>query len=271
MNGMPEERRASEYADTMEALRRAESALPDFSTSYDGEIRKLYEQIVSRPAFRYDPGSDPLYRSYRDQMVSEGSRAMRDTVGQAAALTGGYGSSYAESVGQQQYGLYLQKLGQAMPELYKAAYDRYSAEGDALRADFDMAKGLADSEYGRKRDRFNQAATLEKQQYERGEKSYQKLVSLISESGYQPSDAELRAAGMNRMQAEALRNDYLQKNPLALVLSGAWAASVGGGGGSDGGAYSGGGGSSAASAGTKEQQKLAANQKGSGSGKKRRL
>ena len=58
--------------------------------------------------------------------------------------------------------------------------------------------------------------------------------------------------------------------PLALVLSGAWAASVGGGG-SDGGAYSGGGGSSAASAGTKEQTKLAANQKGSGSGKKRRL
>ena len=269
MNGMPEERRESEYADTMEALRRAESALPDFSTSYDGEIRRLYEQIVSRPAFRCDPGSDPLYRSYRDQMVSEGSRAMRDTVGQAAALTGGYGSSYAESVGQQQYGLYLQKLGQAMPELYKAAYDRYSAEGDALRADFDMAKGLADSEYGRKRDRFNQAAALEKQQYERGEKSYQKLVSLISESGYQPSDAELRAAGMTRAQAEALRNDYLQKNPLALVLSGAWAASVGGGGGSY--SYGGGASSSAGTAGTKEQTKLAANQKGSGSGKKRRL
>jgi hypothetical protein len=195
---------------------------------------------------------------------------MRDTVGQAAALTGGYGSSYAESVGQQQYGLYLQKLGQAMPELYKAAFDRYSAEGDALRADFDMAKGLADSEYGRRRDRFNQAAALEKQQYERGEKSYQKLVSLISESGYQPSDAELRAAGMNRMQAQALRNDYLQRNPLALVLSGAWAAGVGGGG-EDGGAYSGGSASSATSAGTKEQTKLAANQKGSGSGKKRRL
>ena len=43
MNGMPEERRESEYADTMEALRRAESALPDFSTSYDGEIRIVEE------------------------------------------------------------------------------------------------------------------------------------------------------------------------------------------------------------------------------------
>ena len=63
MSGLPEERNTSEYADTMEALRRAESALPDYSTSYDGEIQRLYEQIVSRPAFRYDPGSDPLYRS----------------------------------------------------------------------------------------------------------------------------------------------------------------------------------------------------------------
>ena len=42
-------------------------------------------------------------------------------------------------------------------------------------------------------------------------------------------------------------------------------------GGDDGGAYSGGSASSATSAGTKEQTKLAANQKGSGSGKKRRL
>ena len=41
--------------------------------------------------------------------------------------------------------------------------------------------------------------------------------------------------------------------------------------GNDGGAYSGGSASSATSAGTKEQTKLAANQKGSGSGKKRRL
>ena len=228
MNGMPEEKRGSEYTDTMEALRRAESVLPDFTTDYDGEIRKLYEQIVSRPAFRYDPGSDPLYQSYRTQMVSEGSRAMRDTTGQAAALTGGYGSSYAESAGQQAYGLYLQKLGQAMPELYKSAYDRYRAEGEGLRADLNTAKSLAESEYGRKRERFQEAAELEKMHYERGEKNYQKLVNLISGSGYEPTDEELSAAGMNRAQAEALRNAYLLKNPLAQGNSDLWAKILGG-------------------------------------------
>ena len=42
---------------------------------------------------------------------------MKDTMGQAAALTGGYGSSYAESSAQQQYDAYLQQLGDIVPEL----------------------------------------------------------------------------------------------------------------------------------------------------------
>jgi len=279
----PEEKTRTDYSDTMEALRQAESALPDFSTSYDGEIRRLYEQIVNRPAFQYDPVSDPMHQSYRDRMVSEGGRAMRDTVGQASALTGGYGSSYAERVGQQQYGLYLQKLGQMMPELYEAAYARYRDEGADLQGQLTMARGLADSEYGRMRDRFSLAASMEQQRYDReqdawarGEKSYQKLVSLISQSGYVPNEAELQAAGMSRAQAEALRNDYLMKNPMAMMLSGEWPlAGIGGVGGDGGGyAYTGGGsaksstrsgsakktGTKSSSPGPKDQAKLGAGQ-----------
>ena len=202
----------TEFDCTMEALRRAESALPDFTSSYDGEIRRLYDEIVNRPAFRYDPRSDPLYQSYRSQMVTEGERAMRDTMGQAAALTGGYGSSYAQGVGQQEYELYLQRLGQVMPQLYKAAWERWSAEGDELKGLFDTTMTLARDEIGREKDRFDEAARLEEQSYQRGqdkldraealekrnydrsEKSYQKLMSLISQSGYSPSDAELSAA-----------------------------------------------------------------------------
>ena len=248
-----QEKRETEYDDTMEALRQAERALPDFTSSYDGEISRLYEQIVNRPAFRYDPGSDPLYQSYRTQMLSEGSRAMRDTMGQAAALTGGYGSSYAQSAGQQQYGLYLQKLGQAMPEMYQAAYERYQAQGEALQKQLDTASELAQSEYGRKKERFAQAAALEQQQYERGEKSFQNLVNLIGQSGYMPSDEELKKAGMNRAQADALRMNYLQKNPLALMLSGYWPYFGGSGDGGGSAAVTGG-----SSPGSKAQSKQSA-------------
>ncbi len=299
------EKEKTEFDSTMEALRRAESVLPDFTSSYDGEIRRLYEEIVNRPAFRYDPRSDPLYQSYRTRMVTEGERAMRDTMGQAAALTGGYGSSYAQGVGQQEYELYLQRLGQVMPQLYKAAWERYSTEGDELKGLFDTTMTLARDEIGREKERFDRAATLEKQaydrqqdqldraealekrNYDRSEKSYQRLMTLISQSGYSPSDVELSAAGMSRAQARALRNSYLMKNPMATLMSGSFPAGLSAlaGGSAKGSSYTGGGygggstgtgrnGStgSAASAGSKEQIKLAANPKGSNpNGKKRRL
>ena len=276
MSDTPEEKIRSEFDDTMQALRQAESILPDFTSSYDGVISRLYDEIVSRPAFQYDPLGDPLYRNYRTQMITEGSRAMRDTAGEASALTGGYGSTYAQSLGQQQYAQYLERLGRVMPELYEAAYKRYRDEGEDLWTQFSAARGLADSEVGRKQDRFTMAADLEKQRYERGEKQYQKLLSLISQSGYVPSDEELQAAGMNRDQADALRNAFLLKNPGLLRQSGILA-------GTSGYAYRGGhwgggstpaasGGSGGSEPGEKEQEKLDANKPGaSNTDKHRRL
>lgn len=277
MSDTPEEKIRSDFDDTMQALRQAESILPDFTSSYDGVISRLYDEIVSRPAFQYDPLGDPLYRNYRTQMLTEGSRAMRDTAGEASALTGGYGSTYAQSLGQQQYAQYLERLGQVMPELYEAAYRRYRDEGEDLWTALNTARGLADSEVGRKQERFSMAADLEKQRYERGEKRYQKLLSLISQSGYVPSDEELQAAGMNRDQADALRNAWLLKNPRALtgygLLTGAKEYGVSrhdwGGGGYVPSA-SGSGGSS--EPGDKEQDKLEANKPGnSNTDKHRRL
>ena len=276
MSDTPEEKIRSDFDDTMQALRQAESILPDFTSSYDGVISRLYDEIVSRPAFQYDPLGDPLYRSYRTQMITEGSRAMRDTAGEASALTGGYGSTYAQSLGQQQYAQYLERLGRVMPELYEAAYKRYRDEGEDLWTQFSAARGLADSEVGRKQDRFTMAADLEKQRYERGEKQYQKLLSLISQSGYVPSDEELQAAGMNRDQADALRNAFLLKTPGLLRQSGILA-------GTSGYAYRGGhwgggstpaasGGSGGSEPGKKEQEKLDANKPGaSNTDKHRRL
>ena len=276
MSDTPEEKIRSDFDDTMQALRQAESILPDFTSSYDGVISRLYDEIVSRPAFQYDPLGDPLYRSYRTQMITEGSRAMRDTAGEASALTGGYGSTYAQSLGQQQYAQYLERLGRVMPELYEAAYKRYRDEGEDLWTQYSAARGLADSEVGRKQEHFTMAADLEKQRYERGEKQYQKLLSLISQSGYVPSDEELQAAGMNRDQADALRNAFLLKNPGLLRQSGILA-------GTSGYAYRGGrwgggstpaasGGSGGSEPGEKEQEKLDANKPGaSNTDKHRRL
>ena len=62
----------------------------------DAELERLYAAITGRPAFSYDPASDPVYNSYAQSYQRRGRLAMRNTMGQAAALTGGYGSSYAQ-------------------------------------------------------------------------------------------------------------------------------------------------------------------------------
>ena len=261
-----EERSAAEapaYAETMAALKQAEQELPDFTSSYDGEIGRLFEKIVQRPAFRYDAESDPLFNSYRDRYAREGRLAMQDTMGQAAHLTGGYSSSYSQAVGQQQYDAYLQKLGDAMPELYGAALKKWQAEGEQLSGQFNAASALAEREYGRARNKAARASEIEQKGYDRRQTAYKNLVEIISKSGYEPESAELAAAGMSKAQADALRNEYLRVNGLLPVAAG------GGGGGID--YYWGGGGGSSSktnkAAGTgAERTKLAANAKGSGSG-----
>ena len=75
-----------------------------------------------------------------------------DTMGQAAALTGGYGNSYAQTVGQQTYQGYLQGLNDKVPELYQLALDRYNQEGTDLLNKYGLLSDQYEKEYGRYRD-----------------------------------------------------------------------------------------------------------------------
>ena len=193
----------------------------DYGYDPDREVEELYTALTARPAFRYSPGDDPLYRSYADRYIENGRRAMRDAQGQAAALTGGYGSSYAQGVGQQRYDDYLRSLGEALPELYGLAWQRYSAEGDALRDAYDRSWERREDAYRRGRDALEderyeagQRAAAEQQAYRQRQDSYAQLYKLIASTGYQPTDAELQGAGLSRAQAEALRYEYLRQNGL---------------------------------------------------------
>lgn len=264
----------TDYKSTMETLRQAEQELPSFSGSYDDEIGRIYDRIINREGFRYDMNSDPLYMSYRDRYAREGRLAMKNTMGQAAALTGGYGSSYSQAVGQEQYGAYLEKLGNVMPQLYSAAYSRYKSEGDALSEKYAMAVKRGESEYNRYRDRLSDAKAqqelgykLEQQDYERQQKAFQTLMSLISSTGYEANEDDLKQSGMSQAQADAIRNEFLRKN--GLLSTGSTSSGSGGG----GAWYGGGSGSSSkstAASESKEQTKLGANARGSGSGGKHR-
>ena len=123
-----------------------------YQSRWDDELTSLYDQIRNRKKFSYDLGTDPLYQQYREQYQRQGRLAMQDTMGQAAALTGGYGSTYGEQVGQQAYNAYLQNLNDIVPQLQQQAYQRYQDEGTDLYNQYSLVKGREDTDYGRYRD-----------------------------------------------------------------------------------------------------------------------
>lgn len=215
------------YTAALQALETARGQLPGYNNTYGNQLNDLYAQITGREAFSYDLDSDPLYQQYRDMYMMQGQQAMMDTMGQAAALTGGYGSTYSQAVGQQQYNAYLQDLNAVVPDLYQNAYSRWQDEGDRLLNQYGIVSDLADTEYGRYRDQMSdywnnvdyaqQQADLE---YNRGlsewEREYQlnedkraqqaddydRLMQLM-QIGYAPNADEISAAGMSEAEAAA--------------------------------------------------------------------
>lgn len=143
------------YQQALSALQSAYGNTPTYTPSYDAQINDIYNQIMNRGKFKYSLSSDPLYQEAREQYTGQGQMAMMNTMGQAAALTGGYGSSYSQAVGQQQYNAYLQNLNQLVPEYYDRAFNQWQAEGSDLYSKYGLTKDLADTEYSRYRDQMS--------------------------------------------------------------------------------------------------------------------
>ncbi len=185
----------------------------------DAELERLYAAITGRPAFSYDPASDPVYNSYAQSYQRRGRLGMRSTMGQAAALTGGYGSSYAQSVGQQQYDSYLQSLGEALPELYGMAWQRYNAEGDALKTAWELASERSEVKRESEREAAEREAAAQKSAETARRENYDRLYKLIYNSGYNPNETELSDSGMTGEQASALLAEYRRRNKIGTSNS----------------------------------------------------
>ena len=216
----------------------------DYQSSYKGQLDDLYNQVMNRQKFSYDVGSDPLYAQYRDQYMNLGNQAMMDTTAQAAALTGGYGNSYAATAGNQAYQAYLQQLNNVVPDLYQMALQRYQQEGDdlntkyALTADLenkdytryqdDMARWESErayansdywnqynADYGQYGDMLNywsQMAAQENAQYNANrEMAYNQAMALLT-VGKTPSSDLLAAAGISSKDAKNLAKAYKPKS-----------------------------------------------------------
>lgn len=120
-----------------------------YVSPYQDQIASLLNQITNRADFSYDFASDPMYQQQQQRYQQAGKMAMQDTMGNAAALTGGYGNSYGVTAGQQAYNSYLQGANDIIPELRSAALDQYTQQGTGMYNQLSAIQGLEDPSYNK--------------------------------------------------------------------------------------------------------------------------
>ena len=164
-----------------------------YQSTWQDQLKDTVGKILNREKFSYDMNADALYKQYKDQYTRQGKMAMMDTMGQATAMTGGYGNSYAQNVGQQAYQGYMQQLNDKLPTLQQMALDTYNSEGNRLLNNASLMMQQDDIDYGRYRDQLADQ-----------DAAYTKLLALMTGYRYQPTAEEMAAAGMTDAQMRAI-------------------------------------------------------------------
>ena len=125
------------------------SKIQSGKTSYSDQVKDMMAQIQGREKFSYDVDSDPLFQQALASAMSSGKQAMQDTIGQASALTGGYGSTYATTAGNQAYNSFIEDAYDNLPQYYQMAMEAYQMEGDEMYRQLGMLTDADDREYNR--------------------------------------------------------------------------------------------------------------------------
>lgn len=197
-------------------LQNQQVQAPSYSSPYSDQINSLINQVVNRDKFNYNINEDPVYNALRDQYTNLGNLAMRDAMGNAAQLTGGYGNTYASQVGNQAYRQYLSGLGEKTTDLYQNAYDNYTAEGNEIYKQLNSLGSLEDLEYKKYLNALDQYNTdrsfsykieqdqLDRKTYEE-EKEYQRTMDLLNaaaKSSGEPIES-MSYTDVNKMVSDA--------------------------------------------------------------------
>lgn len=136
-----------------QALQQLQSSKPQgYTSKYGDKLDAIMQQIQNPEKFKYSFNEDELFKNYADIYTQKGKQASLDTMGQAAALTGGYGNSYAQQAGGQAYQQYLMDLYQMAPEFYDRAYRQYRDRIGDQYNQYNLMAQAEDTDYGRYRD-----------------------------------------------------------------------------------------------------------------------
>ena len=178
-------------------LRNQLELIQSGKTSYSDQVKDMMDKIMNREKFSYDVDTDPLFQQALASAMNSGKQAMQDTIGQASALTGGYGSTYATSAGNQAYNAFIEDAYDNLPQYYRMAMEAYQMEGDEMYRQFGMLSELDDKEYNRNITAYDATYQHRNQMYNEAYTQYRDKKSdafamanlQITEHGQRVSDA----------------------------------------------------------------------------------
>lgn len=261
--------RTDDYYDILQDLEANKPG--DYQSRWDADINSIIDSIMNRPQFdQSDVFDSDLYKMYREQYIQQGQKAMRDTMGAAQAMTGGYGSTYAQAAGQQAYDSYLSQLGDQTLNIYDRIYNQYLQEGQELYNQLGMLNNQDSIDYGRYRDtvsdyysdlayysgRYDSEWSHDFSQYQANqdamrwaeEYAYQKTQDALAQQNWKTQfDYQKEQDALAKQNWQAQFDYQKEQDALAMALAQQKAASSGGGssrrssGGSSSGASSGSG------------------------------
>lgn len=146
---------SAEVQAAQQALQNIQNAKPQgYNSKYGDQMDSLLQQITNPGKFSYDFNGDELFKMYADEYTQRGKQASLDAMGQAAALTGGYGNSYAQQVGQQAYDQNLTQLYDRGMELRDRAYQQWLDEQNSRYNQYNLLSNADQTDYGRYRDTY---------------------------------------------------------------------------------------------------------------------
>lgn len=195
----------------------------EYISKYQQQLDDTLGQIQN---WSYDPMKDASYQALAKVYNQRGNIAAKNSLADAAALNGGYGSSFAVSAAQQARNQYNQELASLVPDLERNAYGRLTDLYSTLRS-------ADDSDYGKFRDtegdrwqqylhRYDQFRDTESDRWNQYLQNYNEYRDLVGDWEW----------------AKGFNTDLYQYKQAQKGKSG---GGSGGGGGYSGSGYSGGG------------------------------
>lgn len=144
------------YSGAVDAYLAKKDSVGSYDDKYGTALKNGYSALKN-DKFEYDPAADRNAQTQVKALRTSAERGMKDTMGRATQLTGGYNNSYAQTAAQQ---VYDQTMSQ-VDDIYAAAREQARSEWLDERSDkynqLSVLGEMSDRDYGRWADERSRA------------------------------------------------------------------------------------------------------------------